>query len=365
MSVAVKPRANEIQLSLDLYRKANEKGMTFSQYLETIDPSSEYGPNEKLDAFERQLKRFGIVPKTDLSKGIVASKVEAFYQTQESAVLFPEFINRVAREAIMADDILKFLVAVTTPIDSDAYRTFYVQDQPEAAQKKRVAQGAELPVSELVGQENAIRLYKYGRRLKITYEAARRMRVDLLGIHVKRIMQQANIDKAEEALNVIVNGDGNNNAAVNYNKTALQGGVATDALSYKGWLAYLIKFYPYQLNTVIAGEGETIELLTMQPPNVDPLKLIEQLRAGGTSSGANLAQPLFSNYDVVYVANAPAGKLVGIDRRYALEMVTEVGSDIVETQKLISSQWNEIAISEVSGFGVLLPDARRILTLNA
>jgi hypothetical protein len=44
-------------------------------------------------------------------------------------------------------------------------------------------------------------------------------------------------------------------------------------------------------------------------------------------------------------------------------MVSEVGSDITETQKIISSQWEEIVISEVNGFGVFLPESRRVIAL--
>lgn len=366
----------DIKLSLNLYQEANKKGMTFSQFLESNDPSSQY--NDGLDAFERQCKKVSenllsegkdpIFLKSVPERGMWASKVEAFYQTEESAVLFPEFINRTARESLKASSILNELVATTTAIDSDAYRTIYFEDNPESAQLKRVAQGAELPEAVMKTSENTIRLYKYGRSLKITYEALRRMRIDLLAHHIKAIMLQADVDRAEDAINVLINGDGNNNAAVNYKRSDLQEVPETGddgALSYKAWARFMVKFYPHVMTTVIGNEDALIEhLLSIDPPNVDPLKLIEQLRTGKTTTSGTVAQPLFNDYRIVYAPNAPANTILGLDRNYALEMVTEIGSDITETAKIISSQWEKVAISEVSGFGIFLPAARRTLTTN-
>ena len=76
-----------------------EKGMygcdrTFTQTLEELDPSENYkGTNlEGLDAFQRQLKRFDIKVA-----GSDSSVVGKFFQTSDSAVLFPEYVTRVIR----------------------------------------------------------------------------------------------------------------------------------------------------------------------------------------------------------------------------------------------------------------------------
>ncbi len=371
MAVEVKPRAFDIPLSIDLYREANDKGLTLSQYLETIDPSRDYGPDEKYDAFERQIIRvseqFAKLGKPPLvvtsipEKGVWASKVEAFYTTDESKILFPEFINRIAREALVVDDILNELVAVRTPIDSNAYRTVYVVNDSSKASKKRVAEGADMPVAEMKTSENAIKIYKYGRRLRATYEAIRRMRIDLFRLHVEAIMRQANVDRAADAYAVLLNGDGNNNAATTYALTDLKTGAT--GLDYEVWTSFLFNFYPYQMTTLIGGKNELIKFLTINAPNIDPLRLIEQLRFGRATSQGEMAQSIFNNYRIVYLPTATANKLLGLDRRYALEMVVEVGSDIQETQRIISSQWEELVISEVNGFGVILPEARRVINL--
>jgi hypothetical protein len=365
MSVEVKPKANDIMLSVDMFKKAQSEGLTFSQFLEKTDPSEAYGPNEKLDAYERQLKRFGIRVSSKPEKGIFAGKVEAFYQTAESKVLFPEFIARTARESLIADSILPELVAITTPIDSNVYTSYYVEDQPAEQTKKRVTERGELSKAVLKGKENSIKLYKYGRAIDASYEAIRRMKIDMLALHVRRIAMQAGMDKADDALGVIVNGDGNTNAATTYRLNADLGGVVATGLDFKSWLKFLLKFFPYNCNTVVGGETEIMQVLTMQFPNVDPLVLLSMIQQGPVQAKVQLAHDLFVNYRLVYLKSAPANTLTGIDKRYAIEEVDEIGSDIMESEKFILNQTSILTVSENSGFAKLFNEATKALTLNA
>lgn len=79
---------DNVKLEKSLYNLA---GKTFSQALSELDPDSEYDGSELkgLDAFERQLKRFGIKVS-----GEDSDTVEKFFSTTQSAVLFPEFVRR-------------------------------------------------------------------------------------------------------------------------------------------------------------------------------------------------------------------------------------------------------------------------------
>ena len=57
-----------------------------------------------------------------------------------------------------------------------------------------------------------------------------------------------------------------------------------------------------------------------------------------------------------------AGKLIGLDRNYALEMVQ--GSDVVvEYDKLIDRQLERAAITSISGFAKLYREASKVLTV--
>ena len=77
---------DSIKLEKGMY---SVSGKGFTQVLEELDPSENYKgtPMENLDAYERQLKRFGIKVN-----GAGCDKVEKFFSAPDSAVLFPEFI---------------------------------------------------------------------------------------------------------------------------------------------------------------------------------------------------------------------------------------------------------------------------------
>ena len=71
---------------------------SFSAVLEKIDPSEQYAGTELegSDAFQRQLKRFDIKVS-----GPNSDKVEKFFQTSDSAVLFPEYVSRAVRQGMV------------------------------------------------------------------------------------------------------------------------------------------------------------------------------------------------------------------------------------------------------------------------
>ena len=91
---------DNLRLEKGMYRQS---GKSFTQVLESLDPSENYRGTalENTDAFQRQLKRFGI-----RAKGLDSSPVEKFFATMDSAVLFPEYIARTVRQGMEENDIL-------------------------------------------------------------------------------------------------------------------------------------------------------------------------------------------------------------------------------------------------------------------
>ena len=85
----------EIKMDKSLYQR--EGG--FSRALEELDPSDGYRDTELegLTAFERQLKRFDIKVS-----GSRSDRVEKFFRTGDSAVLFPAYIGAAVEQGIVA-----------------------------------------------------------------------------------------------------------------------------------------------------------------------------------------------------------------------------------------------------------------------
>lgn len=357
-----------------VYREAYSEGKTLSQHLEALDPSNQYVGADaylgKLDAFERQMFAAGIQTKSDPSKGMYADKVEKFFMgTTTSDHLFPEFINRTARMALEAPDILNELVAIKTPITGNAYKTFYVDLSTSAKQKQRVAEGTEIPTTKITGHENAVTLNKKGRAIDFSYEYVRRIQIDMLALLIEGILQQTGVDLANDAVGILVNGDGNaSTAATNFNLTHADiGGVVANGITWDNWLKFRLKFYPYNGTTAIVDATQLINVLGIQPPATDPLALLSSFNGNQISGGAQVAQNVFSKpMRYVYLPSATlANKVLAIDPKYALEQVTEIGADIVETDKMIKAQFETIVLSQVTGFATLFPAVVKTLTTNA
>ena len=338
---------DNLKLEKGMYR---QEGMSFTQVLESLDPSENYRGTalEGTDAFQRQLKRFGI-----RAKGAGSSSVEKFFRTTDSAVLFPEYIARTVRQGMEENDILPDIVATTTVIDSLDYRSIYSTPSNEDKELKSVAEGAEIPSTEVTTKEHLISLSKRGRMLVASYEALRFQKLDLFGVMLRQIGAYIQQQQLADAVKVILEGDGNNNAAASYT-------IGTDPISgTKGTLGYdqMVEFWgqfdPYTMNTMLCSSATMTSMLKI-PELQNPLT---GLNFQGTGK---LTTPLSAK--LLRTSALPAGKLIGLDSRYALEMV-KGGEVTVEYDKLIDRQLERAAITSVAGFAKLFTDAARVLTV--
>lgn len=354
-------------LSSDLYQKAHEQDMTLSMFLESQDPTPEDG---KLDAFERLMKEAGILTKTIGEKNLFSSKVETFYRTNETKILFPEYVARTLVQAMTEFPIFKYLVAARTPIDSNVYKASYLdwndKDNKKAVEMRRVTEAADLPVARLKLGETAITLYKYGRAVEASYEALRRMSLELFERHINKIGVEAANNKIAEILTVIKDGDGNSNAATAHKVKDFD--ATATAITRTAWVKFLLKFYPYGCDTVIANEDGLLQILEVLYPKTELAGKIDELLAGGLNVKTNLPQGLVSNITLLYSPhiNKIGGKeaIYGITRENCIEEIFEVGSTITEADKFIKNQTQIMTVSENSGFRKIFKDSARILTIE-
>jgi len=356
----------KVKLYRDMYKEAKELGISFSQYLEKVDPSEE---GSKLTAFERHLKDQNILTQSIVGKGIVASKVEAFYRTEESKVLFPEFINLTLRESMIATSILPYLVAMTTEIDSNAYRTVYCKDQPKAQKKKRVTEASELPKSKIITAENTVKIYKFGTAIEASYEAIRRMRIDMLAVHIRRIGQQASNDEVEEILAVVKDGDGNSNAATALKNKTLDSGATAGTLSQDAFINFLLEFYPYSCNTLVCNKVALVQVLKLLYPGQNTSQLVTMLMGGmALPTKVKMPQGFFNDVTILYspdIADINShAAIYGIDSRYSIEKIVEMGSSINESDRFITNQTEVLTISENAGFSKMFNECTKTLEID-
>ena len=67
--------------------------------------------------------------------------VEKFFQTSDSAALFPEYVSRAVRQGMERTNLLPSLVATTTKIDAMDYRSITSEPSEDEKELKPVAEG--------------------------------------------------------------------------------------------------------------------------------------------------------------------------------------------------------------------------------
>ncbi len=362
-------KSTDLKLGKEMYEIAQKHGMTFSQLLERVNPSD---PDSKLDAFERQCRRFGIVLKDIPEKGIWASNGELFFQSNQPAsrILFPEFLNRVARIALLEDYDINWVIANIRPIQSGAFRSLYVTSTAAKRRKARVGEGASFPKTKVTWSEQAGSVYKNGIEIQMSYEFIRRASLSLVQLVLSQILLQSRVDDFADIINILINGDDHAspaNPASTDSLTTLDTSASAGTLTYKGYLKFGNKFRPYRMTAAIGSIETILQVILCAKPSTDPIQLLSLLQSKGQvlGEGIKIINPVWQNVNLIIHDDVPSSKLVGLDKRFALEKIVEIGADLQETDKLIDTQFNKIVLSESSNFSKLFTPACRILNINA
>ena len=331
--------ANFETIKLDKGLYGTRKG--FLSELESIDPSENYkGTNlEGLDAFERQLKRFDIK-----LKGAGSSTVDKFFATTDSAVLFPEYVSRAVRQGIEEGKHLDSIVATKTNIEGLDYRTITSIPTADEKELKEVAEGAQIPETVIHTQENLVTLKKRGRMLVASYEAIRFQRLDLFTVTLRQIGAYIARSQFKDAVNVLIDGDGNNNPA------EVVAPATAGTITYADLIKLWNTFSPYEMNTLIASPDVMAKLLAMPEFRDAPAGLNFH---GNGSMITPLGAKLIKSNDL-------SKKLVALDKNYALEMVTAGGVQ-TDFDRLIDRQLERAAITQISGFAKIFADSAKVM----
>ena len=334
---------DNLKLEKGMYR---QEGMNFTQVLESLDPSENYRGTalEGTDAFQRQLKRFGI-----RAKGAGSSPVEKFFRTMDSAVLFPEYIARTVRQGMEEHDILPAITATTTVIDSLDYRSVYSEASDEELALRELQEGTVIPETVIKTKEHLVHLHKRGRMLVASYEAIRLQKLDMFGVMLRQIGNHIQKMQVMDALNVLMNGDGNDNSAILYNVGSEP--ISGDTLGYDQLVEFWGQFDPYTMNTMVCS-GSTMTRLLKLPELRDAAAGLNFHGTGsvGTPLGAKVHRVNGMQDDLI----------IGLDNRYALERIC-CGDVLVEYDKLIDRQLERAAITSIAGFGKICTGASAML----
>lgn len=310
---------NTIRIEKGLY---NISGKTFTQALSDIDPDENYAGTalEGLDAFERQLKRFDIKVQ-----GENCDRVEKFFATTESAVLFPEFVRRTIKAGLDEASILPEIVAAKTYTDGIDYRGLTVESTGSTI---AVADGGEIPVTKVRLASSASSLTKFARRLSCSYEVFRKQRIEAFAVILRNLGGEISRAVNKAACDALMAG---------VSPATISGG----ALTYPELADFWGTMTNYDMTTIVTTPSAMANILAL-----DEMKCV--------NSSNNVKTPFGVN--IIKCANLGNNVAIGVDKNSALEMI--YGSDVVvDFDKLISTQCDEISASITVGFSKLTNDA--------
>ncbi len=322
--------------NLKLEKELYTTGKSFTQALESIDPSENYigTPLEGLDAYQRQLKRFDIKVS-----GADSDTVSKFFQTSDSSALFPEYVARAVRQGLVDNDIVSQMVATTTNIDSLDYRAIESIVEDNAITAEHIMEGTYIPETNVRLKDTLTPLNKRGRMLVASYESIKFQKLDIFTVILKQIGEYIASCQAMDAIQAVYNENRDN-------IIEFSGGV-----TYANLVKFWNTFDPYNLTTILT-DSATVETML----NLDEFKdAVAGLNFHGTGSmitpfGANLIKAKFLN---------GSNTIIGLDKNFALEKV-QAGDIVTDFDKLIDRQLERATVSCIAGFSPIFNGASQI-----
>ena len=348
---------------------AAQAGISLSTYLNNkyADIVEKY--NGELDAFDIALLSKGIIVKDNLEFGIQSSSMMTFFTTDENKMLFPEFMVRQLRQISGMPSIINEIVASTRVITGDAAKQVVLDlsntpagaKNKQALKKRRIAEGANIPVATLKLGEIAIKIYKYGIGVKATYEVLRRTTIDMFRKQMELVSLQAGYDEVGAVVEVIVKGDGNTNAAQVYKASELNPDAKEGKIDEITLVKFLVKQAPFNYDTILVDEEIYTQICTI---------LLDKNLTNAINPRVNFEFPqgLLSNLRVIYsedlgLTGDGKHQIIGLAKKYAIEKTVEAGSIINEVSKTIENQTQLAVMTENAGFNKIDARASAILEL--
>ena len=325
---------NNIKLEKGMYNICNK---SFTRVLEDLDPSEKYRGTDLdgLDAYQRQLKRFGIKVS-----GPNCDTIEKFFVAPESAVLFPEFISRAVKSGIFSYNVLPYITAAKSVIDTIDYRTITSNLESSTYPSSAVSEGNLLPEVTIRTNPNLVSLQKHGRVLSSSYEALRFQNIDVFAVILRKIGADIVNEQLKDAI------------------TAIQSGATPEKtqnkVSYDALLNLWVSLKPYNMNVMITTYDMARQILALSEMR-DANAGLDFQGTGKeiTPMGAKLICSSFVNEKTI----------IGLDKDCALQMI-QSGDVVVDYDKVIDRQLEKAAISVTAGFSKIFSKAVKIINVE-
>lgn len=316
-----------------LYETLNNLGLSHQHYFRALDTTvQDYCAQE-----------FGI----DVNR----ITVDRFFQSDPNAKwLFPDIVREAVMAGLRRKPVYPDLIMHDERIEGTAYDVPHVTESATNEELRSVAEGASIPESEITYGDRIVKLDKKGRGVLASYEAVRRMSVDMLRVHLQRMGERLGRSLDARLAYVLANGDssGPGTAPVSMNTATADTWTYGDLVALYMKLSQEHYFTPTHLLADTATAQAILKLAEIADSN-----LFDFAKTG------NLPTPL--GVRLVPLADQPADTLTMLDAGFAVQKLTEQDL-LVESDKLISQQWERTYLTVVTDFAITYEKARVVMT---
>jgi hypothetical protein len=341
-------------LDAGMYGDAATKGLTFSMQLEEmkslkLGQESPYLGMTKYEVFKarEEMKKQGkVIPATAFEECLAKAGIKAFgphtdyvgkfFEYSDTDVLFPDYFSDRVYAGMLKESLVPVISMGETIIDGVNFHKVYIDDVEGNRQLAEVGSGEELPEKKIAVSKQSLYLTKYGVYLTLTYEDVQFQRLNVFGKALELIGKQIDVDRTDEMVYILINGDGNSNSPGTTSTVASAGTIATADVI--GWSTCLPT--PYKMNHFVGRKTQLNSYYTVLSDFDNPV-------ATWGFMGIDLPIAHEWNRSVISVTD----RLYGVDNRYAIEHIT-TGAVLTEAEKIIRKQINGTAISHRDAFAI-------------
>ncbi len=319
----------------ELHETLGGLGLTHGQYFRALGVSVE----------DYCAREFGV----DLRR----VTVERFFQSDPDAKwLFPDIVRGAVTEGLRGKPRHPGLIIRDEAAGGPVCDVPYVRESAEQEELRTVAEGAAIPESSLTYGDRTVRLDKKGRGVIASYEVIRRMSMDMLRVHLRRIGERLGRNLDARLAHVLAFGDSSGS------------GTAPETLNSKTAGAWGFDDLVTGFLTLSLGNDFTPTHMLVNGLTLARLLALDEFRDASlfdfTRTGG-LPSPL--GMTLVPMPDQPDGLITFLDARYAVQKLTE--QDLtVESDKLIRQQWDRTYLTVVTDFAVIYDKARVVVNCN-
>lgn len=345
--------ANELKNFDDnVYAEMRKNGKTVPMYLEELkakagDPSPYFGLSQfQTEMLRKELRKSGQdVPLTAVEElmieagikvaGAFTDKCQKFFVHSDTQVLFPAVVSQIAGASMIKNSLVGDYVFREQVLSSNRYEKIQMQDTAQDRRLNEVAKMADLPETKIKVAERAIQLRKYGRYLRMPVQDIQDASVNALATFIDRIGMQLGVDQTNLLAYRLINGDGNSDTSAGTTVESSSSGSTSfvDLISFSRGAPS-----PYKIDRFM-GRKTLVN---------------EWISRAYDGTAASIGNDIFNTFpipDEWDESTITSDILIGVDTRYAVEMLSRGGMETNEGD-LIRQTAKELAMHVLYEFAI-------------